>query len=75
MRPREERLVMQTCLQSHLRSENLPAEGPEPLGSKMAGEIWHRLAVFQGKPTLIPAIRQQAVNPGLQHSNNMSGLL
>lgn len=66
---------MKMCSQSHLRSENLPAEGPEPLGSKVAGEIWHRLAVSWGKPILIPAIEQQPVNPGSLRRNNMSGLL
>lgn len=66
---------MKMCSQSHLRIENLPAEGPEPLGRRMAGEIWHRLTVSQGKPILIPAVQQQAINPGSPRRSNVSGLL
>lgn len=66
---------MKMCSQSHLKSENLPAEGLEPPGSKVAGEIWHRLVVSGRKLILIPAVQQQAVNPGSLCRNNMSGLL
>jgi len=47
---------MKLCLQSHLRSENVHAGGPEAQGSKMAGDICHRLTVSWGKPIPVPAI-------------------